>query len=189
MPSFIEGHFHGHHGDNNHKHVSEGDNHNLSGYFDKKPTYRVFCKAGGDRYTIAVREGKMVLAQHNPDDLTQHWYKDEKWSTKVKDEDGYPSFALVNKASGLAVKHSVAGQPVKLTPYKPNEFDESILWTESKDLGQGFRTIRMVNNVKLCMDAFHGDEGHGGVHDGTSVALYDCWKGDNQQWKIVPYSY
>ena len=44
--------------------------------------------------------------------LNQHWYKDEKYSTKVKDEDGYPSFALVNKATGKALKHSVNGHPV-----------------------------------------------------------------------------
>jgi len=44
--------------------------------------------------------------------LWQHWYKDEKYSTKVKDSDGYPSFSLVNKATGQAVKHSVAGHPV-----------------------------------------------------------------------------
>lgn len=44
--------------------------------------------------------------------LLQHWYKDEKYSTKVKDEDGYPSFALVNKATGKAMKHPISGEPV-----------------------------------------------------------------------------
>ncbi|MCI51363.1 hydroxyproline-rich glycoprotein family protein, partial [Trifolium medium] len=40
--------------------------------------------------------------------LLQHWYKDEKWSTRVKDKDGYPAFALVNKVTGEAIKHSIA---------------------------------------------------------------------------------
>lgn len=41
--------------------------------------------------------------------------KDEKYSTKVKDEQGFPCFALVNKATGQALKHSVgAHHPVCL---------------------------------------------------------------------------
>jgi len=37
----------------------------------------------------------------------QHWYKDEKYSTRVKDEEGCPAFSLVNKATGEALKHSI----------------------------------------------------------------------------------
>lgn len=45
----------------------------------------------------------------------QHWYKDEKYSTRVKDAEGHPCFSLVNKATGEAVKHSVgATQPVSM---------------------------------------------------------------------------
>lgn len=36
-----------------------------------------------------------------------------KYSTRVKDEEGFPAFALVNKVTGEAIKHSVgATQPV-----------------------------------------------------------------------------
>lgn len=46
----------------------------------------------------------------------QHWIKDEKYSTRVKDKEGFPSFALINKATGQAIKHSVgATQPVILS--------------------------------------------------------------------------
>lgn len=46
--------------------------------------------------------------------VLKHWYKDVKWSTKVKDKDGYPSFALVNKVTGEAIKHSIgASHPVR----------------------------------------------------------------------------
>lgn len=39
--------------------------------------------------------------------------KDEKFSIRVKDEEGFPSFALVNKATGQAMKHAVgATKPV-----------------------------------------------------------------------------
>ncbi|KAL2320440.1 hypothetical protein Fmac_029409 [Flemingia macrophylla] len=118
----------------------------------------------------------------------QHWYKDEKFSTRVKDEEGCPAFSLINKATGEALKHSIgATHPVRLIPYKSDYLDESILWTESRDLGDGHRTIRMVNNIRLNVDAFHGDKHSGGVHDGTSIVLWEWNKGDNQRWKIVPY--
>ncbi|KAH0454891.1 hypothetical protein IEQ34_016815 [Dendrobium chrysotoxum] len=76
---------------------------------------------------------------------------------------------------------------VSLIPYDPHNPDVSVLWTESKDLGDGFRCIRMVNNILLNFDAFNGDEEHGGVHDGTIIVLWEWLKGKNQRWKIVPY--
>ena len=76
---------------------------------------------------------------------------------------------------------------VRLIPYNPDFLDESILWTLSHDTGENFRTIRMVNNIRLNVDAFNGDKDHGGVHDGTTICLWEWAKGENQRWKIVPY--
>ncbi|XP_077235942.1 uncharacterized protein LOC143877653 [Tasmannia lanceolata] len=153
----------------------------------RKPTVRVFCRAESN-YSLSIRDGKVVLARADPKDDFQHWFKDEKYSTRVKDEESFPSFALVNKATGQALKHSVgATKPVQLTPYNPNVLDASVLWTESKDTGNGFRAVRMVNNIRLNLDAFHGDKDHGGVRDGTILVLWEWAKGDNQKWKIVPY--
>ncbi|CAL5408503.1 unnamed protein product [Camellia sinensis] len=76
---------------------------------------------------------------------------------------------------------------LQLIDYNPDVLDESVLWTESRDLGDGHRTIRMVNNIRLNVDAFNGDKNHGGVHDGTTIVLWERKKGDNQRWKIVPY--
>ncbi|XP_057485610.1 ricin B-like lectin EULS3 [Actinidia eriantha] len=150
-------------------------------------TVRVCTKAKTD-YSLTIREGKVILAPSDPSDPFQHWIRDEKYSIRVKDEEGFPSFALVNKATGQAVKHSIgATQPVQLTPYNPDVLDESVLWTESKDLGDGYRTVRMVNNIRLNVDAFNGDKNHGGVYDGTTIVLWEWKKGDNQRWKIVPY--
>ncbi|XP_009790859.1 ricin B-like lectin R40G2 isoform X1 [Nicotiana tabacum] len=154
-----------------------------------KPSFRVYTKADPN-YSLTIRDGKVVLASSDPSDPFQHWYKDEKYSTKVKDEEGFPSFALVNKAAGLAMKHSVgASHPVQLTPYDPDVLDASVLWTESRDVSDGYRAVRMVNNIRLNLDAWNADKEHGGVRDGTIVALWEWWKGDNrnQQWKIVPY--
>jgi hypothetical protein len=139
-------------------------------------------------YSLTIREGKVILARSDPSDPCQHWVRDNRFSTRVKDEEGYPSFALVNKATGQAMKHSTgASHPVQLIPYNPSVVDESILWTESKDLGDGYRTIRMVNNIRLNVDAWNGDKNHGGVHDGTTIALWEWKKGENQRWKIVQY--
>ncbi|KAL7117238.1 hypothetical protein ACP275_03G060300 [Erythranthe tilingii] len=155
--------------------------------FANKPSFRMYSKAEPN-YSLTIRDGKVVLARSNSSDPCQHWIKDAKSSTRVKDEEGYPSFALINKATKQAIKHSIAAtQPVQLTVYNPKTLDESILWTESKDLGDSYRTIRMVNNIKLNIDAFNGDKNHGGVHDGTTVVLWEWKKGDNQRWKIIPY--
>lgn len=148
---------------------------------------QVYSKAEPN-FSLTIRDGKVILARSDPSDDFQHWYKDEKYSTRVKDEEGFPCFALVNKATGQAMKHSIGDtHPVQLIPYKPNVLDESILWTESKDLGDGYRAIRMVNNIHLNVDAFHGDKHSGGVHDGTIIVLWKWNKGDNQRWKIIRY--
>ncbi|VAH26301.1 unnamed protein product [Triticum turgidum subsp. durum] len=144
--------------------------------------FKIYCRASED-YCLAVRDGEVVLAPVNPKDETQHWLKDMRFSTTVKDEEGMPAFALVNKATGLAVKHSI-GQ----LPFNPAYEDASVLWTESKDMGKGFRCIRMVNNTRLGFDALNGDKDHGGVHDGTTVVLWEWCKGDNQCWKIWPWA-
>ncbi|KAH6796328.1 hypothetical protein C2S51_037314 [Perilla frutescens var. frutescens] len=144
----------------------------------------MFCKADV-YYSLSISHGKVILVRSNPSDPLQHWIKDEKFSTRVRDEEGLPSFALINKATGQALKHSIgANHPVQLTQYNPNVLDESILWTE-KDLGDGYHAIRMVNNIRLNVDAFHGDKHHGGVRDGTVVGLWGWNKGENQRWRIV----
>jgi len=76
---------------------------------------------------------------------------------------------------------------VQLAPYNPEQLDASVLWTESKDLGDGYRAVRMVNNVHLNLDAFHGDQLSGGVHDGTTIVLWQWNNGDNQNWKITTH--
>lgn len=46
--------------------------------------------------------------------LLQHWYKDERYSSMVKDEEGYRAFCLVNKATNEVMKHSIAdSHPVR----------------------------------------------------------------------------
>ncbi|XP_062087178.1 ricin B-like lectin R40G3 [Humulus lupulus] len=177
--------FHGVH----HSRSHDGSHHNNSDDdLSVKPTVKVFSKAQPD-YSLTIKDGNVILALSDPSDGFQHWYKDEKYSTRMRDEEGRPCFSLVNKATGQAIQHSIGEtQPVQLIPYDPNVLDESILWTEGRDLtGNGFRPVRMVNNICLNMDAFHGDEHSGGVHDGTMIVLWKWNEGDNQLWRITPY--
>ncbi|VFQ61593.1 unnamed protein product [Cuscuta campestris] len=162
------------------------DNDEIGG---NRETYKIYCRADPE-LCLSIRHGQLILARSNPSDPHQHLYKEEKYSTRVKDDEGLPSFALVNKGTGQAIKHaSAATKPVQLTEYKPDHLDESILWTESKDTGDNYKAIRMVNNISLNFDAFHGDKDHGGVQDGTTIVNWEWTKGDNQRWKIVPYYY
>ncbi|KAM0020079.1 putative ricin B-like lectin EULS3 [Helianthus debilis subsp. tardiflorus] len=50
--------------------------------------------------------------------------------------------------------------------------DQYVLWTQSKDLGDGFYAIRMVNNIKLNVDAWNGDKVQGGLRNGTKIYLF-----------------
>ncbi|KAJ8484577.1 hypothetical protein OPV22_017062 [Ensete ventricosum] len=111
----------------------------------RQPTVRIFTKAE-ENYSLSIRDGKVILAPNDRSDDYQHWIKDLRYSTKVKDEEGFPSFALINKVTGEALKHSIgATHPVRLVPYNPDYLDESVLWAESRDTGESFRCIRMCS--------------------------------------------
>lgn len=73
---------------------------------------RVFTQTNPN-FWLAIRDGSVVLAYMNPSDKFQQWVMDETYST-VKDEDGRPSFSLVNKATSQALKHGLGEtQPVR----------------------------------------------------------------------------
>jgi hypothetical protein len=78
---------------------------NLPRALPSESTVRVYCKAG-DGYSLTVRNGAVCLAPTNPRDDFQHWIKDMRHSTSIKDEEGYPAFALVNKVTSESIKHS-----------------------------------------------------------------------------------
>ncbi|XP_057824950.2 ricin B-like lectin R40G3 [Cryptomeria japonica] len=147
---------------------------------------RVCSKANPD-YALGIRDGRATLVYYNPSDPTQQWVKDESWSNRVRDTVGHPAFGLVNKATGQALRHAPAAcQEVLLTKYEAGSYDESVLWSESEDMGYGYRTIRMANDIGLNLDAFQGDRKHGGIEEGTRVVLWKWNKQDNQLWKISP---
>ncbi|KAJ3704299.1 hypothetical protein LUZ61_008004 [Rhynchospora tenuis] len=161
-----------------------GHHHHPLAASSQPPTVKIFCRAN-EGYNLSIRDGKVVLALANPHDPFQHWIKETRHCTKVKDKEDHPAFALVNKATGEAIKQSLGDiHPVRLVPFNPHDLDESVLWTESSDVRNGFRCIRMVNNISLTLDALNG---HLEIHDGRIVINWPCWNGENQIWKMEPY--
>ncbi|KAL6629081.1 hypothetical protein ACP70R_028846 [Stipagrostis hirtigluma subsp. patula] len=158
----------------------------MYGYYGRGPpkacppvTFKILCRAGGR--CLAVRDGNVVLAPSNPGDEHQLWSKDVRFSRIVKDEEGNPAFSLVNKATGLAIKHSLGhGHPVRLARFMPGEDypDESVLWTESCDVCRDFGRIRMLYNVDLNLDA---------SPDGSTAVLSDSELAgvESQTWIMI----
>ncbi|GJN28946.1 hypothetical protein PR202_gb17124 [Eleusine coracana subsp. coracana] len=107
--------------------TSDGLSH-LHAELAEQNAVRIFCNAS-EECSMIVRDDMVCLAPTKPSDDNQ-------------DEEGSPAFAMVNKTTGEAIEHSL-GQcdPVKLVPYEANGIDESVLWTESNDVGDGFHCI------------------------------------------------
>ncbi|KAJ7294330.1 hypothetical protein O6H91_21G048000 [Diphasiastrum complanatum] len=149
---------------------------------------RILSKANPDYYLTALADGRVVLNPENSIDPRQQWIKDESWGLKLEDAAGFPAFALVNIATGRALHHgNHENEQVTSTVYDKDHLDDDILWSTSQDFGNGYRTIRMYNNICLNLDADHGDKKHGGIKNGNKLILYRWLKNhDNQFWKIVP---
>ncbi|XP_039820888.1 ricin B-like lectin R40C1 isoform X2 [Panicum virgatum] len=146
---------------------------------EAEPTCRIYCKAD-EGFSVTICDGNICLAPTDPDDVYQHWIQDKRPGNMIRDEDGYPAFALVNKVTGDAIRGSEGdGRPTKLVPYNPFYLDVSVLWTTSWDMGHGFRCIQSVDNTSLNFDAFHGDD--------TTIMLSHWRESDDLQWKIVPW--
>jgi len=148
---------------------------------------RIHCKADPS-YNLAVVPGQgPVMVPTDMSDDYQVWYKDETISTRVTDETGAGAFSLINKATGQALRH--APEDLKqcfLTQYEPNGLDDTIWWTMSEDMGQGYRCIRLATDITRNMDVLRGDKKSGGVKEGSPVITFAWKKQDNQIWKMAP---
>lgn len=80
----------------------------------------------------------------------------------------------------------IAFWQVLLADFELGVRDESLLWSQSEDMGEGYHCIRMVNKITSNLDALQGDKKSGGVKDGTPVILFAWKKQENQVWKIIP---
>ncbi|KAK3147365.1 hypothetical protein QOZ80_3BG0281490 [Eleusine coracana subsp. coracana] len=135
-------------------------------------TFRIHCAASGN-HSLAIVNGEV-------------WYKDLSYGVGLKDEAGSPAFALVNKSTGEALKHSFGYKcPVRAIRFDPLYVDESILWAESnkEELKQGsnsFRRIHMVNNMDYIFDAERTVLKLGAARHGTRLILFRWNGGWNQ---------
>ncbi|RLN15925.1 uncharacterized protein C2845_PM02G27370 [Panicum miliaceum] len=134
-------------------------------------TFRIHCRASDD-LGLAIVGGEPVLTKANGRDDRQ----DLTYGAGVTDEAGSPAFALVNKATGEALKHSLGhGHPVRAVRlHLAGYVDESVLWAESEeDLGDGFRRVHMLNNMDYIFDAEEAIiPDLGGARDGTRLILF-----------------
>ncbi|KAL6645000.1 hypothetical protein ACP70R_016608 [Stipagrostis hirtigluma subsp. patula] len=147
---------------------------------------RILCQS--DRsLSLTVRDGAAVLARANDKDERQCWVKSFRNAGNVTDREGHRAFALVNWATGKALRHSRHDEPVQLVGHSPDSVDVALLWTLGDDLGEGFHGLRMVNNVDLVLDAANGIPETGGAHDGTPIIVFLWNSGPNQKWKMLPF--
>ncbi|KAJ7526979.1 hypothetical protein O6H91_16G030200 [Diphasiastrum complanatum] len=149
---------------------------------------RVFCKAAPEFYLTGYEDGTVAMAPINVSDPRQKWVKDKSWGSKLEDAAGFPAFALINKATGRALRHGHSEcDQVDSIHFKQNEFEDDILWSTSQDFGQRYRTIRMYNNIALNLDIDHRAKKLGDIKQGTRLILYRWLKDrDHQYWRIVP---
>ncbi|KAF8779700.1 hypothetical protein HU200_002346 [Digitaria exilis] len=150
-------------------------------------TFSIHCRASDD-LLLAMVDGEPVLTKADTIDDRQLWLKDLRYGAGLTDEEGSPAFALVNKATGEALKHSFGHNcPVRAIKFYPLGYvDESILWAEDKDdMGDGFRRIHMINNMDYIFDAEQGIPDYGGAREGTRLILFRWNGGQNQQWRIT----
>jgi hypothetical protein len=71
---------------------------------------------------------------------------------------------------------------VELVSYNPSYLDKSVLWTERCDFDHGFYCIRMLENVKLNLQALFVDKDRG------SEVVLRRWCGlDSHYWNIVQW--
>ncbi|KAI5058539.1 hypothetical protein GOP47_0026709 [Adiantum capillus-veneris] len=112
---------------------------------------KILCKAD-KTFNLAIRNDTPVMAPADSLDPTQMWIKDQTYGARTKDNYGSPAFALVNKATGQALKHGKEkGHQLHLVEYRPGMLDEDILFSESQDFGEGFRAVRMASDTLLNM--------------------------------------
>ena len=116
----------------------------------------------------------------------QQWIKVDEWGNRVRDEVGFPAFALVNQATLKALKHgNKEWDKVELSYYNANDLDKSVLWTQSDDVGHGYQCLRPVSNIHLNLDVKLADGKYGNVEDGNELILFSWKKQKNQKWKML----
>lgn len=148
-----------------------------------QPTCRIYCMAD-ERFSLTVHDGAICLAPTDADDEYQHWIQDTRPGNWIKDMDGYPPFALVNRVTGDAISSNGDGHTVELVLYNPCYLDASMLWTASRDMGHGFRCIHSLTNISMNLDTLPDGSR---VCEGNRLSLSHWRQDEYMLWKIDPW--
>jgi hypothetical protein len=144
-------------------------------------TVTISCRRK-EGYNLTVRDDTVMLAPADSKDRNQVWIKEISYGKQVKDEDNRRAFALVNKATGKAIKHGFGpGYLVQLAPFNRNYLDASLLWTESDSKELGFREIRIQTNKSAVFHAFYVNESDSNK---ILLALRPRNDSNDQRWKF-----
>ncbi|OQU92669.1 ricin B-like lectin R40G2 [Sorghum bicolor] len=151
---------------------------------------RILCQSGQD-LSLTVRDGTAVLARADDKDKRQCWVQSFRNTGRVTDDKGHLAFALVNWATGKALRRcsgsGSGSELVGLVGHSPDSVDVALLWTQSEDLGEGYHGLRSVSDVGVVLDAANAVPETGGAHDGTPILVFPWNGGNNQKWKMVPF--
>eukprot|EP00252_Welwitschia_mirabilis_P013992 TRINITY_DN3099_c0_g1_i4.p1 TRINITY_DN3099_c0_g1~~TRINITY_DN3099_c0_g1_i4.p1 ORF type:complete len:285 (+),score=-0.51 TRINITY_DN3099_c0_g1_i4:161-1015(+) len=151
---------------------------------------KIYCEANPD-YNLAHCDGDVKMAVANESDPNQQWIMDTSWGVKSKDSAGFPAFALINRATGQAIRHSrTVDEKISLGPYHPDDLNEAVLFTQSADVGNGYQCIRPVYDISLNLDAAPDKSYHKNhsvnISEGAEVSLTKWTKKESQKWRITP---
>eukprot|EP01018_Ginkgo_biloba_P028064 Gb_22442 [translate_table: standard] len=85
---------------------------------------------------------------------------DTSWDVKAKDEARFPTFSLINKATGKALRHGCAkNEKVTFGPYHPDDLNEVVLFTQSADVGVEAIACFLLSAL-LKINKIHNTYGH-----------------------------
>ncbi|KAJ3705951.1 hypothetical protein LUZ61_009656 [Rhynchospora tenuis] len=144
-------------------------------------TITISCQSK-EGYNLTIRDETVMLAPADPKDKYQVWIKEISYAKPVKDQDAKQAFALVNKATGKAIKPGFGTNfLVHLAKFNQDYLDSSLLWTESeKELG--FREIRMQSNTSAV---FHANYvGDAADSNEALLELRSMNDSKDQRWKL-----
>eukprot|EP00250_Pteridium_aquilinum_P002315 c12513_g1_i1 orf=735-1307(-) len=164
---------------------------------------KIICKVD-KTFNLGVHNGAPAMVPADSGDSSQIWLKDQTYGERTKDNYGSPAFALVNQDTKMVLKHgNQKGHQLILAEYQPYMLDEDVLFSESQDFGEGFKTIRMASDTLLNMTLFHAalfqkEEKKSLFHHSSNKAVIevktgtplvlDTWhENDTQLWKIFTF--
>ncbi|KAL6642353.1 hypothetical protein ACP70R_020534 [Stipagrostis hirtigluma subsp. patula] len=150
---------------------------------------RIFCRANTG-LNVACRGDKVLLVPADSSNKSQSWFTDVQWIKdssfvgNLTDNNGERAFALVNVTTGQALVNQYAEAELQLVPYSGHVSVElPMLWSQGKELVDGFSEIRALQEPYYTLNAYGGDP----IREEAVVGTYRSQSSyDHAIWKIAP---